>query len=230
MGRKHPPQPGELEPAFAHYVGLARSHGAKAGGEGGAEAITRLATETGNLEAMILRALDEAQPESAIRAALSLGEFIRFTGLGGTAQLEKAITITEKQDSKELLANCIQSLGDIALRRSDHDAARKRYEEALPLYQRVGDVLGQANCIQSLGDIALRRSDHDAARKRYEEALGLYKQIEEPYSVGSTHRRLARIARNDNERQQHVAAASTAWQSVGRGDLVESLINEFGNG
>jgi tetratricopeptide (TPR) repeat protein len=62
----------------------------------------------------------------------------------------------------------------LALRRSDHDAARARYEAALPLFRRVGDVLGEANCIQRLGEIALARFDHEAARARYEEALRLY--------------------------------------------------------
>ena len=52
------------------------------------------------------------------------------------------------------------------LSRSDHDSARQRYEAALPLYQKVGDVLGEANCIKSLGDIALARSDHEGARQR----------------------------------------------------------------
>ena len=43
---------------------------------------------------------------------------------------------------------------------------RPRYEQALPLYRQVGDILGEANCIQSLGDIALERSDHEGARAR----------------------------------------------------------------
>ena len=47
-------------------------------------------------------------------------------------------------------ANCIYRLGDIALARSDHDDARKAYEQALPLYRNVGDVQGEANCIQKL--------------------------------------------------------------------------------
>jgi hypothetical protein len=125
-------------------------------------------------------------------------------------------------------ANCIFSFGNIALVHSDHEGARQRYEEALSLYQRVGAILGQANCIRSLGNIALAHSDHEGARQRDEEALGLCEQIQEPYSIGWTHRWLARVARNDNERRQQVAAASTAWQSIGRGDLVESLNNEFG--
>jgi hypothetical protein len=38
------------------------------------------------------------------------------------------------------------------------------YEEALPLYRKVGDLLGEANCLKSLGDIARARSDHNGAR------------------------------------------------------------------
>ena len=47
-------------------------------------------------------------------------------------------------------ANCTFKLGDIALARFDHDAARKAYDDALTLYRKVSAVLGEANCISKL--------------------------------------------------------------------------------
>jgi tetratricopeptide (TPR) repeat protein len=127
-------------------------------------------------------------------------------------------------------ANCIQSFGDLAFERSDHAEARQRFETALPLHRQAGDVLGEANCIRSLGDLALAQSHRAEARRAFEQALSLYQRIEEPCSVGRTHRRLARIAEDPADRTGHVQAARGAWLSIGRADLIQQLDKEFPSG
>jgi hypothetical protein len=88
-------------------------------------------------------------------------------------------------------------------------------------------VLGEANCVRRFGDIARDRPDPGAARTFYRQALNLYLRIPEPYSIGHTHRRLARLA-SGPERRAHVAAAREAWVNIGRQDLVDDLDREFG--
>lgn len=124
-------------------------------------------------------------------------------------------------------ANSIQRLAEIAYDLSDYETAINHNELALPLYKQVGDLLGQANCIQSLGDIFLRRSDHDAARQQWQEAISLYERIPEPYSIGMTNRRLARLSEGE-ERQSFIEATRLAWSKIGRDDLVAELEEEFG--
>ncbi len=95
------------------------------------------------------------------------------------------------------------------------------------MYQRVGDLLGEANCIQGLGDVARRVSDNASAQGFCEQALRLYERIGEPFSIGSTHLRLARVAASPEDRDRHIEAARAAWLSIDRPDLVKQLDDEF---
>jgi tetratricopeptide (TPR) repeat protein len=176
LRRLRPPQPEDHLQLVNAFLDLARL-GRRVGAEGGAEAARKLETELNNVEAILVGALEATDPEPAIRAALDLGEFERFTGLGGLALLDQAAAAATRAGSVLLEARCFSARANLALARSDHDGARSRYEEALPLYRRVGSVLGEANCTRSLGDIALRRSDHDGARSLYEEALLLFRRV-----------------------------------------------------
>jgi hypothetical protein len=232
----HPPDPDDLARASAHYRQLADTLGPKVGGSGGAAAAAQLTAEAGNLEVILLHDLDRDDPDldndrraAAVEAAIALTEFLRFSGFGSTRILEAALTAAQHTVAAGLQAQLLGRLGDIALQRSDNDAAAGYYQQAQPLYEQVGNVLGQANCIKGLGNIALRRSDRTAAAGYYRHALDLYGRIPEPYSIGRTHRRLARLATSAGERRRHVQAARDAWSSIARADLAHELDEEFGD-
>jgi tetratricopeptide (TPR) repeat protein len=152
--------------------------GERIGTAGWDEVRDGVTAEAGNFDAIIGVASNEpAPPDGLADAVRGLAEFHSYTGLASVASLRAAAASLGKIGDVLGEANCIASLGDIALARSDHDGARERHEAALPLYRKVGDVLGEASCIKSLGDIALERSDHDGARERYEAALPLYRKV-----------------------------------------------------
>ncbi|MFL6293585.1 MAG: tetratricopeptide repeat protein, partial [Thermoanaerobaculia bacterium] len=174
---KHVPEAEDLDRTIDHYVELA-GKGDLLGWQGGAEASSRLVQEIGNLDLMISKGLERTDPEPAILAARDLGTFNWFSGWGSRDLLEKAISVAHSSGRQQLEAECARKLGDIAFDRAEHYAAQARFEEALPLFRKVGDVLGEANCIQRLGEIALEQSNYPAAQPRFEEALALFRKID----------------------------------------------------
>ncbi|XXY18107.1 tetratricopeptide repeat protein [Sorangium sp. So ce216] len=205
------PSAEDLGRAMDHYGELARTLGPVPGGSGGAEAAARLAPETANVDAMIRRGLEEAGTERWMDAAAALTRFARFSGNAAPSSLGRALEVARRAGDRRREAICIESLGDIALARSQHDEARARYDQALPLYRQVGDVRGEASCIQSLGDIARARSQHDEARARYDQALPLYRQVGDVRGEASCIQSLGDIAR---ARSQHDEARARYDQAL----------------
>jgi tetratricopeptide (TPR) repeat protein len=173
----HPPVPADLDLAVSHYAQLAAVTGRQVGRSDGARAAARLQADTGNIAAMLERAAADRRTEELANALYGLAEYWRHTGLTQPALIKIAEDAIQAHGSTFQQAQTWRALGDLAYYRSDYDGARAQFERALPLYQRIGDVLGEANCIRSLGNIAMDRSDHDGARAQYERALPLYQQV-----------------------------------------------------
>ncbi len=173
------------------------------------------------------------------QAASPLGEGNCLKGLGDIAlhqgeyqqasrHYEQALPLLEQARYPLREANCRKSLGDVALHLGDYQQAQTQYEAALPLYHLVESLLGEANCIRALGDLAMQHDDHTKAREQYEYALDIYSRIPEPYSIGGTHRRLARLALSPEAVRQHIREAREVWEIIERADLVNELMAEFG--
>jgi hypothetical protein len=72
----------------------------------------------------------------------------------------------------------------------------------------------------------LREGKLADARQHFEAALALYRRIDNSYSIGRAHQRLARLE-SGAEREQHLSAAREVWHRLGRTDLVADLEKEF---
>jgi hypothetical protein len=81
-------------------------------------------------------------------------------------------------------ANSLVSLGYLALRCDDLDAAM---EKARNISVRIGESLGEANALLSLGDLALRRNDLDGATKPIQPSARLCVTRHEPLGPASAH-------------------------------------------
>lgn len=169
----HPAEVADARRVVDYYLTLSAIEGAKVGALGGAEAVARLALEVANVEALFGKSL--VRDDSVVVALYGWTELMRFTGLGSTEPIEQIAAAAVVAGLTDVAARAFTSLGEIALYRSDPDTARARYEEALPLYRKIGDLQGEAKCVRSLGDIVWS-TDPDTARARYEEALPLYRQ------------------------------------------------------
>lgn len=174
--RHHTPSLEDRERWRKHYLALIRVLGDKIGSADGAASIPRLMPELANLDAAQRIALMDGDIGTAVDTVYGIARLMSYTGLGTLSTIDALSTGCHVAKNTTGEAHCTLNLGLVARARSNYDGARKAFEQALPLFREVNDIIGQANCVKGLGDIALARSDHEAARRAYEQAQPLYRQ------------------------------------------------------
>jgi hypothetical protein len=64
---------------------------------------------------------------------------MRFTGMDIPGVLEPVLAAVGQHGSDQQHAQILCTTANIALDRSDHDAARSGFQQALPLYQQIAE-------------------------------------------------------------------------------------------
>ena len=200
----HPPRGGDAGGWAKHFLALTSSFQESFAREGGV-VVARLGSEIPNIEAALrLAAADPALLPAAIASTWTFAMVCRFTGQGGGALRDFAAACAAAGNARAE-AMGIQQMADVALARSEHDAAWAGFEAARELYAQMGYIPGEASCIASLANIALQRSGLDAARMGYEVAQHLFAEAGDVQGEANC---IASLADISLRRSEHEAATT----------------------
>jgi tetratricopeptide (TPR) repeat protein len=99
--------------------------------------------------------------------------------------------------------SCLNSLGIIAFNRTDYDAAKRYFDEALALSRKMGDRRATGIRLMSLGNVAGARCEFTAANAYFGEALTIAREIGSKEDIATNIFNLGDIAAQQGE--AHIA-------------------------
>lgn len=99
------------------------------------------------------------------------------------------------------IAFALLSLGDAAYDQGDLYTATRLFEEALPLYQQLGNVEDAAWTLKCLGEVAYMQKKWEPATALLEQSLAYFREVHEVTGVAQVHLTLLVVAhaRGDHE-------------------------------
>jgi predicted ATPase/DNA-binding SARP family transcriptional activator/DNA-binding CsgD family transcriptional regulator/Tfp pilus assembly protein PilF len=170
--------------------------------------LNRLESEHDNVRAALSWSLGEHDPGLGLRLAAAFWQFWDGRGyLGeGSAWLREALAKGGDAAGADTRATALYGLGHIVDALGDFERAEACQEDALALYEQLGNRLGVAESLNSRGLIAFRRGDTGRASSLFEKGLKAARESENQVAIRRAINGLAVIAfdAGDHERARRL--------------------------
>jgi tetratricopeptide (TPR) repeat protein len=153
-----------------------------------------LDVEHDNLRAALGTFADAGDVRAYARMAIALHQFwiVRGHVAEGRAAFERAIAGLN-ENGPELRAAVLAHGATLPFRQGDNERAQALWQEALTLYESLGDLDGISRCRAELASVAITTGDLDGAAAGFLECCDLFEQLGNPGRRGVALANLAEI-------------------------------------
>ena len=157
--------------------------------------LARLVAEHDNLRAVLDRAIELRDADTALQMGTALRQFWAEQGhlTEGRSKLERALALGAVV-APVVRANAIYGLGNLALDLSDLSGARGYYTEFLALMTELDDQGGIADGHNGLGLVARDLGAYEQARRHFEAALAIWSTLDDLSGIALAHQTLGAVA------------------------------------
>jgi len=189
----------------------------------------RLEREHNNLRAALRWLEGVGAFDRALRLAATLSGFWLRRGhvAEGRGVLERLLTHVEQPDANIYHARAFNGAGTLAIASGAYAQATTYLEQALPLYQALGNLDGTAAVLNNLGAIAADQGAYGRARDLYRRSLDVGRQLDNPRNYAMTLANLGNISRYqgayERARLELEESIAMAGASADTGDVCTSL-------
>src|SRR5829696_6940962 len=158
-----------------HFLTLAERANERINGPDQAIWLTRLDAEQDNLRAVLERAIETRDADTALRLGAALWRFWGQRGhlQEGKASLERALAIDGDVDFS-VRAAAIHYLGNLALELNEFPAASRHFTESLALRRQLDDQELIAYSLNGLGLVSWYTGDVSSAAEHFNEVLTIW--------------------------------------------------------
>ena len=189
----------------AFYLTLADAAEQELKGPRQAEWLRRLEAERDNLRAALLWAHERGQAEVAQRLAGALQWFWLMRGYltEGRMLLERALAAPG--GSPAARAKALTGNGMLTWRQGDYQGATILLQQALALYQELGDTAGTAFALHHAAHVDEAQGNYTQAVTRFEVSLALFRGSTEQWGLALTLNCLAEALQQQGEHERAMA-------------------------